>query len=67
MWAEQSGTYLNMDGRLQKTVKALDAPEGVLTSKEALLRIAERMGVNPETDWEASLTARIPTIEIQKT
>jgi formate dehydrogenase major subunit len=66
IWAEQSGTYLNMDGRLQKAVKALDAPDGVLTSQEALLKIADRLGIDPETDWEASLTSRVPTIEIQK-
>jgi formate dehydrogenase major subunit len=66
IWAEQSGTYLNMDGRLQKAAKALDAPDGVLTSQEALLKIAERLGIEPETDWKASLKSRVPTIEIQK-
>jgi len=65
-WAEQSGTYLNMDGRMQKAVKALTAPEGVLTSHEALLKVAEQLGVEPDLDWKASLMARVPTIEIQK-
>ncbi len=65
-WAEQSGTYLNMDGRLQEAVKSLDAPEGVLTSHEALLKIAKRLGLTAETDWETSLKARVPTIEIRK-
>ncbi len=65
-WAEQSGTYLNMDGRMQKAVKALNAPEGVLTSHEALLKVAEQLGVEPDLDWKASLMARVPTIEIQK-
>ncbi len=66
MWAEQSGTYLNMDGRLQQSVKALDAPDGVLTSQEALLKIADRLGIEPEKDWEVSLKERVPTIEITK-
>lgn len=66
MWAEQSGTYLNMDGRMQKAVKALDAPDGVLTSHESLLRIAEALSIEPDTDWKASLMARTPTIEIQE-
>ncbi len=65
-WAEQSGTYLNMDGRIQKTVKALNAPEGVLTSHEALLKVAEQLDVEPDLDWEASLMSRVPTIEIKK-
>ena len=47
MWAEQSGAYINLDGRVQKAVKALDAPEGILTSYEALLRIAEVLNFKP--------------------
>lgn len=55
MWAEQSGAYVNLDGRVQKAVKALDAPDGVLTSFEALLRIAEALKFEPNLDWEANL------------
>jgi len=65
MWAEQAGTYLSMDGRLQKSVKSLDAPEGVLTSHEALLKIAETLALEPDTNWEASLKARTPTVAFQ--
>jgi len=66
MWAEQAGTYLSPEGRLQKIDKALDAPEGVLTSQEALLKVAETLSLKPETDWKASLTKRTPTIAIQE-
>jgi len=66
MWAEQSGTYLNLDGRMQKAVKALDAPDGVLTSQESLLKIAEALSIEPDTDWKASLMVRTPTIKIQE-
>ena len=65
MWAEQTGTYLSLDGHLQQAVKALDAPEGVLSSLEALQRIAEALSLEPETDWEASLKARTPTAAFQ--
>jgi formate dehydrogenase major subunit len=65
MWAEQSGTYLNMDGRLQKAVKALEAPDGVLTSREALLKVSQALSVEPDLDWQTSLTARKPTVEIK--
>jgi formate dehydrogenase major subunit len=65
MWAEQSGTYLNMDGRLQKAPKALDAPDGVLTSREALLKVSQALSVEPDLDWQASLKARKPIIEIK--
>jgi formate dehydrogenase major subunit len=66
MWAEQSGSYLSLDGRLQKISKALDAPEGVLTSQAALLKVAETLTVNPDTDWKASLKTRVPTVEIRE-
>jgi len=66
MWAEQSGTYLNMDGRLQKAVQALEVPEGVLTSRETLLKISEALSIEPETDWKTSITLRTPTVEIKE-
>ncbi len=66
MWAEQSGNYLSLDGKIQKAVKALDAPEGVLTSQEALLRIAKNLSIEPNMDWKASLMKRVPTVEIQE-
>ncbi|MFN2304886.1 MAG: molybdopterin-dependent oxidoreductase [Anaerolineales bacterium] len=66
MWAEQTGTYLNLDGRLQTAPKALDAPEGVLTAQETLRKIAQVMNIEPDYDWKASLLARIPTVEIKE-
>jgi formate dehydrogenase major subunit len=66
MWAEQSGTYLSLDGCLQKAVKALDAPEGILTSYDALLKVAEALSIAPDTDWQAALMGRVPTAEIKQ-
>jgi predicted molibdopterin-dependent oxidoreductase YjgC len=66
MWAEQTGSYLSLDGRLQKLGQSLDAPEGVLTSQAALLKVAEALAVDPDTDWKASLKARIPTVEMRE-
>lgn len=66
MWAEQSGTYLSLDGRLQKAPKALEAPEGILTSQEALRQIAESLSLETDSDWEASLKARTPTAAFQE-
>ncbi len=66
MWAEQSGTYLSMDGRLQKAVEALEAPEGVLTSQEALKKLAKVLSLETTIDWKSSLLARVPTVEIKE-
>ena len=65
MWAEQSGTYLSLDGRSQQAVKALDAPEGVFTSQEAMLKLAEVLSIEPDLDWAAQLNARTPTAALQ--
>ena len=66
MWAEQSGTYMNMDGRLQKAVQALEVPEGVLTSRETLLKISKFLSIETDTDWKTILTSRTPTVEIKE-
>jgi formate dehydrogenase major subunit len=66
MWAEQSGSYLSLDGQLQKAEKALDAPDGVLTSLEAFLKVADALSVEPDQDWKASLMERVPTIAIRE-
>ena len=65
-WAEQSGAYLSLDGRLQTITKALDAPEGILTSNESLLKIAEILSIAPDTDWKTTLMKRVPTVQIQE-
>ena len=65
-WAEHAGTYLSLDGKLQKAVKALETPEGVFSSQEVLLRIASSLSIDPELDWKSSLMNRVPTVEIQE-
>jgi formate dehydrogenase major subunit len=66
MWAEQSGTYLNMDGRLQTAPKALQAPEGILSTLEALQKLADNLGLETTTDWKANLMDRVPTVALQE-
>jgi formate dehydrogenase major subunit len=65
-WAEQSGTYISLDGRMQKAVKSIDAPDGILTNHETLLKVAEILSVSPDMDWKASLMTRVPTVAIQE-
>jgi predicted molibdopterin-dependent oxidoreductase YjgC len=38
MWAEQTGTYVNLEGRVQQAVKSLQAPEDVWSNEAVLLR-----------------------------
>ena len=64
IWAEEEGHYLNSDGRLQKNVKALEAPENVLDTVTTLQKIAELLNVKTKGDWKSQLLARVSSVEI---
>ena len=64
MWAEQEGHYLSLEGRLQKTTRALVAPEGVRSNAEALKALAGKLGIQPDENWEAQLHARQAPVAI---
>jgi formate dehydrogenase major subunit len=65
MWAEQEGHYLNLEGRLQKTARALVSPEGVRSNVEVLSALADKLGVKPDENWQASVSARPAPVEIK--
>jgi len=58
LWSEQEGHYVNMDGRVQKAEKAVNAPEGVRENTAVLAEIAMRMNMPVKKDWKASLHER---------
>ncbi len=43
-WAQRSGTFVNLEGRLQKTRQLVSAPESVWTDAEILQTVANAMG-----------------------
>ncbi|SDD05658.1 assimilatory nitrate reductase (NADH) alpha subunit apoprotein [Geodermatophilus telluris] len=54
MWAEESGTMTNLEGRVVRRRRALDPPEGVRDDLQLLAELAERLGApgfsaDPET------------------
>lgn len=54
MWAEESGTMTNLEGRVIRRRRALDPPEGVRDDLRLLAELAERLGArgfsaDPET------------------
>jgi formate dehydrogenase major subunit len=63
-WAEQEGHYLNLEGRLQKSNRALIPPEGVRSNADALKTLAASLGIMPDEDWFASLCARTGPVTI---
>lgn len=43
-WAEEEGTMTNLEGRILRRKKAIDAPENVRTDAEMLIALAEKLG-----------------------
>jgi formate dehydrogenase major subunit len=64
MWAEITGHYVNLDGQVQKSEKALKAPTGVLSSEEALKAIAASLGVKTNDAWKEALKSRVSPADI---
>lgn len=64
MWAEQEGTYINLEGRVQKAKRALTAPEGVRSNLETLQALANALGIETAEDWQASIAARPAPVAI---
>jgi formate dehydrogenase major subunit len=62
MWAEQEGHYLNLDGHLQETHRALTPPEGVKANVAVLNELAQYLNVEVVADWESELTNRTPAM-----
>jgi formate dehydrogenase major subunit len=64
MWAEQSGHYVNLEGRVQEAHAALTPVEGVRSNAEALQAVAQALGVTTKDNWKEALFQRQPVVEI---
>ncbi|MCZ2127377.1 MAG: molybdopterin-dependent oxidoreductase [Anaerolineales bacterium] len=58
IWAEESGHFVNLDGRVQKAQKALDAPNEIPDNLNLLNQIAERMNITLNADWREAVRQR---------
>jgi formate dehydrogenase major subunit len=66
MWAEQEGHYVNLEGKLQKTTKALEAPAEVRSNVAVLEALAEKLSIRPVKDWKKQLQVRVPSVAISE-
>ena len=64
MWAEQEGSYINLEGRVQKANRALTAPEDVRSNAAALKALAHKLDLQPDENWEAALHAHLAPVAI---
>lgn len=64
-WAEQDGSYLNLEGQLQNAVKSIPAPEGVLSNAAVFEKLATALGYKSDsTGWKDNLLKQIPVSAI---
>jgi formate dehydrogenase major subunit len=65
MWAEQVGTYVNLEGRVQQAVKSLQAPEDVWSNEAVLCAIAGQLGMDVNREnWMDALTEQPSAVTI---
>ncbi len=65
MWAEESGTFISMDGHVQQAVASVNAPEEVKSSKEAVQELATKLGVKIKGEsWKELLKSKSVITEI---
>ncbi len=64
-WLEDEGHYLNLEGRLQKAHKSLQASGEVRSNAEALLAVAEKAGIKINDDWKTKLSNRPTSVTIE--
>ncbi len=63
-WAEQAGHYLNLEGRLQKAQRILEAPEQATSNLEVLQSLAERLGLTLSSDWRKRLVDKPSVVSL---
>jgi len=55
-WLEQTGSFINLEGRVQTSHPALKPAEGIRSNLEVLSELAKRAGFTPNSDWKKQLS-----------
>jgi formate dehydrogenase major subunit len=63
-WLEQSGHYLNLEGRLQAAHGALPAPAQVRSNVSVLAGLAEQLGIRLDADWQGQLRRPVAAVSL---
>jgi len=64
IWSEQEGHYINLDGRTQKSQRAVTPPEGVRDHVSVLDEVAKRANLKVEADWQKSVRERKSSVSL---
>jgi len=63
-WAEVEGHYLNLEGKLLESHRALKPVEETRSNDDALKSLAEKLGMKATSEWKKSLKERVPAVEL---
>lgn len=64
IWSELEGHYINLEGRIQKAEKALEAPANVHDNLVVLQELATRMNMSLESNWQEAILERKSSVAL---
>jgi formate dehydrogenase major subunit len=64
IWSEQEGHYINLDGRMQKSEKAVNPLESVLDNVAVFTEVAKRTDMKVESDWQKAVLERKSSVSL---
>jgi NADH dehydrogenase/NADH:ubiquinone oxidoreductase subunit G len=64
VWSEQEGTYINLDGRVQKTTKVLASPETVRDNLALISELAALMNISLNSNWKEAILTRPSSVTL---
>jgi formate dehydrogenase major subunit len=64
VWSEQEGTYINLDGRIQKCTKVLTSPETVRDNLAVISELAAQMNISLNSNWKEAILARSSSVTL---
>ena len=64
VWSEQEGTYINLDGRIQRTTKVINSPETVRDNLAVISELAAQMNISLESNWKEAILARKSSVAL---
>ena len=64
VWSEQEGTFINLDGRIQKTTKVINPPETVRENLAVISELASQMNISLNSNWKEAILARKSSVAL---
>jgi formate dehydrogenase major subunit len=64
VWYEQEGTYINLDGRIQKTTKVINSLETVRDNLAVISELAAQMNISLESNWKEAILSRPSSVAL---